>query len=79
MDGFHLSLSDRHTAFVDSKVASGGFPDASAYLTALIDATERAEARAKLEALLLEGLEGPFTPWTEVDAEALRQLAKHGR
>ena len=36
-------------------------------------------AQAKLDALLLEGLEGEATPWTAEDAERLRQRALTGR
>lgn len=36
-------------------------------------------AQAKLDALLLEGLDGEATPWTAGDAERLHQLALSGR
>ena len=78
MDGIHLSLSDRQAAFVDEQVASGGFASASEFVGALIDAEAKAKARERLEELLMEGLQGPMTKWTEADGEALLQLA-HSR
>jgi hypothetical protein len=49
------------------------------YVTALIDADTRAKAAARLEALLLDGLEGEATPWTEADTARLMRLARGER
>ena len=48
-------------------------------LEATLNAQLREAAQAKLDALLLEGLEGEATPWTAEDAERLRQRALTGR
>ena len=78
MDSLHLDLSPAHIAFLDEQVARGGYPDVGAYVATLIDADARARARDKLEALLLEGLEGEALEWTEADTERLKQLARTG-
>ena len=79
MDSLHLDLSPAHAAFVDEQVAEGGFPSASDYVATLIDAQARAKAQERLEALLLEGLEGEATEWTQADTDRLHRLATTGR
>ena len=44
-------------------------------LEATLNAQLREAAQAKLDALLLEGLEGEATEWTEADWETLRKRA----
>lgn len=75
MEDLRISLSDRQQAFVDEQVAAGDYTDPTAYVAALSEA----EAQAKLETLLLAGLEGEQTHWTDADAEALLRLAQTGR
>ena len=74
-----ITLSDDHRAFLDDQVAHGGYADIGEYIAALIDADARAKAQARLEELLLEGLEGEPTEWTEADTERLERLAVNGR
>jgi antitoxin ParD1/3/4 len=45
------------------------------YAAELVRPGLKARAQAKLEALLLEGLEGEATEWTEADWDALRRRA----
>ena len=78
MEDLRISLSDRQQAFVDEQVEAGDYSDPAAYVAALIEAEAKAQAQAKLEALLLEGLRGEATEWTEADAEALVRLAETG-
>ena len=78
MDDLRISLSDRQRAFVDEQVASGDYSDAAQYVAALIEAEARARAQEKLEALLLEGLDGEAEEWTEADWDELRKLAAGG-
>jgi antitoxin ParD1/3/4 len=79
MDSMNISLPSALKAFVDGQVASGHYATASEYVRELIRNQAKADAQAKLEELLLEGLEGEMTPWTEEDSDALRRLAATGR
>lgn len=78
MDDLRISLSDPLQSFIDEQVATGDYRDAAAYVGALIQAEAKARAQAKLEALLLEGLEEEAEEWTEADWDELRKLAAGG-
>lgn len=79
MDDLHISLSGSQQAFVEEQATSGGFPSVDEYVAKLILAEQKAQAQAKLEALLLDGLDsGPATPWTDEDSRHLLDLAKNG-
>ena len=75
MDDIRISLSDPLQSFIDEQVATGDYSDTAAYVGALIEADAKARAQEKLEALLLEGLDGEETEWTEADWDELRKLA----
>ena len=74
-----VRLSPDHAAFVDSEVATGDYADASDYVARLIDAQARAQSQARLEEMLLEGLQDEADLWTEQDSVRLRRLAAQGR
>lgn len=78
MDDLRISLSDLQQAFVDEQVVTGEYDDAADYVVALIQADARVQAKAKLEALLLEGLDEEAEEWTEADWDELRQRAAGG-
>lgn len=78
MDDLRISLSELQQAFVDEQVATGDYGDSADYVTALIQAEARTQAKAKLEALLLEGLDEEAEDWTEADWDELRQQAAGG-
>jgi antitoxin ParD1/3/4 len=73
MDILTITLPDAQQAFVDDLVSDGQYASPSDYFAELVKADQKAKALAKLEALLLEGLEGEATEWTDADWEALRQ------
>jgi antitoxin ParD1/3/4 len=78
MDSMNISLPSALKAFVDGHVAEGHYATASEYVRELIRNDAKAKAQAKLEALLLEGLEGEDMAWTpalmdEIRSEARRQ------
>lgn len=75
MDDFRISLSANEAAFLHDQAADQGHANAEDYAAAMIRAEIKAKAQEKLEALLLEGLEGEATEWTEADWEALRRRA----
>ena len=53
----NISLPDVMKAFVEEQVQSGGFGTVSEYVRDLVRRDQNERAHAKLEALLLEGLE----------------------
>lgn len=75
----NISLPHRLKAWIEGQVADGRYSSASEYIRELIRADEKAKAQAKLEDLLLAGLEGEETDWTEADSAALLRLAATGR
>jgi antitoxin ParD1/3/4 len=72
MDDIRLNLPEIDRAFVDAQVAEGDYADAAEYVAALVRAEAKAKAQEKLEALLLEGLEGEDIEWTDADWDKLR-------
>lgn len=72
----NISLPSPLKAYVDGQVAEGGYASVSEYVRELVRADQKAKVMEKLEAFLLEGLEGEATEWTEADWEALRQRTK---
>jgi antitoxin ParD1/3/4 len=75
MDDLRINLSDREQAFLGEEAAAAGHASAEDYAAELIRAELKAKAQAKLEALLLEGLEGEATEWSDADWEGLRRRA----
>jgi antitoxin ParD1/3/4 len=75
-----ISLPEPLKAFVDRQVASGTFPDADAYIQALLREAQKRLARERVEALLQEGLDsGPATEmtaqdWDDIRREGMRRL-----
>ena len=66
-----ISLPEPLKQFIEQQVSAGGYASAEEYIGALVEA-ER--ARARLEELIVEGLEsGPATEMTAEDWEDIRQ------
>jgi antitoxin ParD1/3/4 len=72
MDDIRISLSDSTKALVDEELAAGHYASVAECVGALLDAGAKAKAQEKLEALLLEGLEGEDIEWTDADWDKLR-------
>jgi antitoxin ParD1/3/4 len=79
MEDLRISLSAPEHAFLDEQATSQGHASAEDYATAVIRAELKAKAQERLEALLVEGLEGEATEWTDADSERLLRLATSGR
>jgi antitoxin ParD1/3/4 len=80
MTTLNISLPEAMRQFVEEQVASGDYKTASHYIQELIRAAQkRAEADARLEELLLEGLDsGPgidVTPefWEKMRSELIER------
>jgi antitoxin ParD1/3/4 len=80
MQTMNISLPDQLKEFVDDQVGSGRYSSASEYVRELIRGDERKKAQEKLEALLMEGLEGSGPTemtrkdWAEIRREAVQQF-----
>jgi antitoxin ParD1/3/4 len=73
MDTVPITLPDPMKEFVEELVARGDYSTASEYVRALIREDRQRREKAKLEALLLEGLSsGPATEMTPDDWEQIR-------
>lgn len=71
MATMNISLPDSLKAFVEQKVAEGGYSTSSEYVRELI---RKEQDRSTLRRLLLEGASSP--PDTEADGRYFRQLRK---
>ncbi len=72
MSKVQVSLPEPLRRFIDGLVAEGAFKDPSEYLQTLVDRDRQAREKARIEALLIEGLDsGPSTPMTADDWDAI--------
>ncbi len=73
MTSLNISLPESMRRWIDEQIAKGGYGTASEFVRQLIREAQKREAEARLEALLLEGLEsGPPTEMTQADWAALK-------
>lgn len=78
-----ISLPESLKTFVNKQMKSKGFGNVSEYFRTLIRKAQEQEADAKLEALLIHGLEsGKEHPinrefWNDLKTEAAQLLKKH--
>ncbi len=75
MQTMNVSLPERLKEFVDTQIAAGRYSSVSEYIRALIREDEKRKAEERLEALLIEGLEGEETKFTHQDFEDIRKEA----
>ena len=75
MQSMNISLPDPLKQFVDGQIETGRYSSASEYVRELIRQDERRKAQDRLEALLLEGLNGQGTSLTKPEWQAIRQEA----
>ena len=74
MTTMNISLPDSMRAFIEQKVAQGGYSTASEYIRQLVREDQKRAAQERLEALLMEGIEsGPSREMTAEDWEELRR------
>lgn len=75
-ESMNISLPEPLKQFVDGQIASGRYSSASEYIRELIRDDEKRKAEERLEALLLEGLQGEETELTREDWSAIRKEAQ---
>ncbi|MDQ0473650.1 type II toxin-antitoxin system ParD family antitoxin [Labrys wisconsinensis] len=77
-----ISLPEALKSFVDAQVAGGGYGNVSEYFRSLLREAQARERDARLEALLLAGLQQEGTQtidaqfWTDLRKEAAKRLAR---
>lgn len=76
MESMNISLPEPLKQYVDSQIASGRYSSASEYVRELIRDDEKRRAQQRLEALLLEGLQGEESELTREDWTAIRKEAQ---
>jgi hypothetical protein len=76
MKSIDVNLPDELQAFVTAESARRGFKDPSGFVQALVEAERHRQLRQDIEALLLEAVDGPFSPWTDQDLEDIRRQGR---
>ncbi len=71
-----FALPETMRAYVDARVVAGHYGNTSEYLRDLVRKDQAEQAKARVRALIEEGLAaGPGTPWTEADRQELFTIA----
>jgi len=78
MESVNISLPEPLMRFVDAQIATGRYGSASEYVRELIREDEKRKAEERVEALLLEGLEGEESELTGGDWKVIRKEALAG-
>ena len=74
MATLNISLPDIMKEFVETEVVTGGYNTTSEYFRTLVREAQERKAKARLEALLLEGSNSnDISPMTEADWEDVRR------
>lgn len=77
MKTMNISLPETLRDYVDEQIEAGGYGTVSEYVRDLIRQDQRRKAKARVEALLLEGLDsGEATPMTDEDWAVIRQAVQ---
>ena len=80
MTTMNISLPDSMRAFIEQKVAQGGYSTVSEYIRQLVREDQKRAAQERLEALLMEGIEsgerieGGAEYWAQKRAKLLRSV-----
>jgi antitoxin ParD1/3/4 len=71
-----FAIPESLTEYIDRRVATGGYGNRSEYIRDLVRQDQREQAKARLRALIEEGLaSGPPTVLTQADRDELRGIA----
>lgn len=74
MQTMNISLPDSMKHFIDAQVTSGGYSSVSEYIRALVRDAQQRQEKTRLEALLLEALDGgEATAMLQEDWDAIRR------
>lgn len=76
MRSMNISLPDSMKSFVESEVASGGYGTASEFIRELLRDAQKRKARARVDALLLDGLQSEASEMTQADWKELKRRVR---
>jgi antitoxin ParD1/3/4 len=72
-----FALPETMRAYIDARVATGHYGNTSEYIRELVRKDQAEEAKARLRALIEEGLaSGPGRPLTQADEDELFAIAR---
>ncbi|HQU90947.1 MAG TPA: ribbon-helix-helix domain-containing protein [Pyrinomonadaceae bacterium] len=69
----NISIPDTLKVQVDEAIATDGYGNTSEFFRDLARDYLKRRQQARLEAMLLEGLQSEFTPWTRQDVEEIKK------
>jgi antitoxin ParD1/3/4 len=75
MESLNISLPEPLKRFLDAQIATGRYSSASEYVCELIREDGKRKTEERVEALLLEGLEGEESELTGADWKVIRKEA----
>ncbi len=76
MQSMNISLPESMKEFVESEVAGGGYSTASEFIRELVREAQKRKARAKVDALLSEGLASEPREMKPADWEELKRRVR---
>ena len=79
MSTLTVTIAESQAEFVARQAAADGFESVEAYVRSLIASAEREAARERLEAMLLDGLEGRWEVVTDESWEELKREVRERR
>jgi antitoxin ParD1/3/4 len=76
MQSMNISLPESMKDFVEAEVVSGGYGTASEFIRELLREAQKRKARARVDALLLEGLQSAASELTQTDWKNLKRRVR---
>lgn len=76
MQSMNISLPESMKNFVEAEVAEGGYGTASEFIRELLRDAQKRKSRAKVDALLLEGLQSEASELTRADWSDLKRRVR---
>jgi antitoxin ParD1/3/4 len=76
MQTMNISLPEAMKVFVESEVAAGGYSTVSELIRELVREAQKRKARAKVAALLREGLNSKSSEMTQADWDELKRRVR---
>ena len=73
MQSMNISLPGPMKNFVEAEVVSGGYGTASEFIRELLREAQKRKGRARVDALLLEGLQSEANELTQADWKNLKR------
>lgn len=71
-----ISLPDSLKTFIETEVQQGGYGNVSEFIRSLLRDEQKRREQAKLETMLLRGLDSPASPMTDEDWAELRRRVR---